>query len=241
MISKIAERATLIAPVLLFISFLHVYMFYNQFGIEIQDWTSLGEILLLFAEDGTTFIKYAVPLLALVWLTIWIVDNPNQFSGRSRVIFNIIKIIAVLTLCGMIFYLGIESEKDFIGKALNTFLSFVVIFFLGFILFVRGNSPVTKHTFNELNILTITLLLAFLLNAVFSSSKKYERIQTAELSKVRLTNGERLDSVRYIGKSEDYYFFSKRGEGIVVPKENIEYLKVPEKFQFIANKPGAVD
>ena len=139
-------------------------------------------------------------------------------------------------MIGMIFYMAVGFENDLIGKAMNSALSFMLIFFLTFILFVRTHSPSAKKGFNELNILTITLLLAFLLNVAFSSSKKYLRLKSAKFSTVVFHNGEKLDSTQYLGKSENYYFFSKHNRGVIVPKEDIQYLKVPDRFTMISNK-----
>lgn len=235
MIKQILRRAALLYPFFFLVSFLGLYIFYTYFSISIQVWIGFQEILLLLVDDGVDFILYGFFLMMSTALIFWIQDIEVNFSGKRRFWFNVIRGTSMLAAASLMIYLSFATEKEVWAGAFNVCLYFLVAIPIIKILHRRHIDPKWLASYSRLDILTIVLLAALVINSVLKPMKKAIQYHKAPYSTVLLRDSTVVDSVVYLGKTEKYYMFYSREKDAprIIDEETVKKVLLPGGFEVL--------
>lgn len=233
MIKEISKRAVLLYPLFFFVSFLTLYIFYNLFGISINVWIGIPELILLFVDDVVDFIRYAFFLMLSTGLMFWVQDIKTSFSGKQRFWFNFIRVTSIIAAAGIMVYLSFATEREFWAKIFNVCLYLAIAIPIGYILHMRHIDAKWRDRYSRLDILTIVLVAAFILNAFLKPVKKAVMYHNAGYSKILLKDSTVIDSVVYLGKTEKYYMFysRKKSAARVIKEESVKKVLLANGFE----------
>lgn len=240
---KIVESSVIIGAILIFIGFLKQYWFYSHFGIAIQQYLTLDEILILFFAEIVYILKLTLFLL-LYLLSIAIIGriissrqakknkghiNENEdeseldsffdalFMGKKGAVL-IVSIIAVI----ITYILFICHQTTFTVLLLSLMCLQCTIFFINWL----------TNTYDE----DFTMYTAFLIGLfvlllcknkidINETQNQFTKIQYSIELNDRTINTSK--DTLYLGKTKDYlYLFdNKSKQSIILKTENLNSIK----------------
>jgi hypothetical protein len=237
------ENFTKIITGLTFVLIVYGYIalstYYNQFDITISDYISFSEILpASIATLVHIFSLLIIPFLIIFFLSRYHRKTIETKNEKDEIItFRIMITVLILTI---VTFAIVEWVLDLIkGSNLKNFFEVLgnelIIFIIGYAvtlaMFDDKYLNFFKRKFEYPYIIVVVLALLFVLTIqVFASNKsKKEAILKGNENNMEVifNNGQRFstnDSIGFIGKTSNYYFFynRKRKASIIYPSRDVK-------------------
>lgn len=229
--TRLIKTLPILIPFLIYVGYLHLYRYYNYFSIDIKQWISPEEILLLSITDLITYIFHFFIFIFLGMYTLLTFeerflkkDIPNKFL---RWLTAVVKALII----SLIFY-SITFRLD---NDLNSYVSNLSVsgpFFgivLGLMLFRSPLEVFLKRTLSKFEILSFITIVTIAFHSVGHARKKYVAVTTSEMNtSISLSNHQVIDSLVYLGKTKEYYFLHHKNsrKNFIISKDKVDSISI---------------
>jgi magnesium-transporting ATPase (P-type) len=235
----------LLVPFFFFTAYLHLNFFYEGFGINIEQWVSIDELIILFFNDLATFLFYSILIFMGSYATLRIKDYVNEEGSRNlkgtkeqinqrKIVIKIFGLFAPIIVIGVtIWAIVFRLPETYFEKLANIILALSVLIVLVPALLMREimeewlSIQITNYS-----ILFTIFCLSFVSHSFVNALKKQRnRLASDEFTFVVLNTQEKIDSLIYLGKTDGYFFlYNKRKRKVsVFEKSRINRLNISEK------------
>jgi hypothetical protein len=223
-----------VVPFLLYVAYLHLYFYYTNAGIDIKQWVEINELFVLTFSDFGDYIKYIIIIFTTSYAILRIRDNFEK-NLNERMIRSRRKKLKYATYIGYFlllayFFYSIVSfnEQERYERPLNVLIAVVaslplvtIIWLPETVVHVLGKMP------SNTRILLLIMALVALVHSFTNPTKVYfRRYNSKDLARVRVSDGKQIDSLKYLGKTKNYYFFinKKSKIGSVYSKDIVKQV-----------------
>lgn len=233
LIERILKLLSLITLLITAIGFVHLIWFYHQYSIPISSYINLSEILLYsLGNVGIFIVSFLIPVSFILYVLI--VRIKSKDWKLQELNHRIIEFAFILF--AIIAYLSLIIFQDLIGETAFKFSN--ICYMLLLFLTASNNNldleiPKQKKLFKVLFIISTIIGIGSAVVMLFSSLKGNRESQNNEHHIVFLklddsTAIRSSDSIRYLGKTDGYYFLynKKRKESLIYPSSRIKQISI---------------
>lgn len=211
--SRILKFIPLFTIFLLLVGFIHLAVYYGIFDFTINYWISLDEILVLFMDELTILmlpsfflvleVVFLFQLRAISTKTKLVNDNlsPRDFGGYVS---YFVQIASVFYVAYIIVALSTSDLEESFNKVTALI---VVIILLPYIFLEKKLNKYLPSRITLFSLMLTVLACVWLSKAFFAGYLKANSTVFRPTAKIVVGDGTSIDSLIFVGKTKDYYFF----------------------------------
>jgi hypothetical protein len=223
-------------------SYLHLSHYYEFYGITIQHWVTIDEMISLCIDNFVTY-SYQLVLVLIISIpvifleshlvrAIEIAKGPAQKSRFKRV-----RIFSLLISIPLMLYLAFFDRSEMLVEVLSgVVLSIVTI---GIMWAVFKSPDFLMEVFNfrftiERRIAFFIPTISFAVLIVHSSLSSFAKQSIVEADTRNVTaivGNQKIDSLKYLGKTNEEFFFVRQLNGdrkfkaYIIPRHKVEKIE----------------
>lgn len=224
----------MISATLLILSFISLNNYYASYGIDIKQWMGLDEWIALNFDGFLDHLYKVLIVGTFTWLILSYrkkeVEQLRKLtSGQERkTLYILSSIVYFFSVSSLIYLMVYNPVSPSSLPILDAAIIITIIVLLFMAIMARTIFTVAQATISEGHLILVICLVTLFLNAAALSDKNRLRIRNSEvITKVEFTLGS-IDSVRYLGRSNEFYFFKKIDEHqtIVIERSKVKNIEM---------------
>lgn len=225
-LNDLTKYSTISGVLIIILSYIHHYLFYREFNIDIINYVNFSELLTLFLRNSIIIL---VTLILVIFLFFYTKITKKLLSNKfSNYIIPLIFIFIFL-------FMLINAKMNLTGYKLNIEIAQILFIFLIFILFSLALRIFINNLFSINTRLVIFIGIAIIFT--ISNSKleaykiKYGTLRNSYTIILKNTIINTDNNLIRIGQTQNYFFLYNRQNRTskIIKSENINEILVSSK------------